>query len=146
MSTVSPQMRNLAGRLLAYESAQAKPSDGRLGDAMKVCEKFRVHLPKLVGIGGYRSLLTRALALAKAEVPSLGLLQVRTDGSFEGFDEMERDQALEATGNGGLVLAAHLLGLLETFIGRSLTLRLVRDAWPNVPLEELDSSTEEPPR
>ena len=34
-----------------------------------VCEKLRPHLAMLMGNAGFRALLSRALALAKAEVP-----------------------------------------------------------------------------
>ena len=39
---------------------------------------------------------------------------------------------------GGVVLLAQLLGLLVAFIGETLTLRLVREVWPEVPLDDLD--------
>ncbi len=42
--------------------------------------------------------------------------------------------------NGGVeaavAITAHLLGLLVTFIGEPLTLRLVREAWPDASLDE----------
>ncbi len=36
----------------------------------------------------------------------------------------------------------HLLGLLVTFIGEPLTLALVREAWPDISLDEPHSTTE----
>ena len=38
---------------------------------------------------------------------------------------------------------AQLLGLLVTFIGEPLTLRLVRDAWPNASVAGMDAGSEE---
>jgi len=38
-----------------------------------------------------------------------------------------------------------LLGLLVTFIGENLTVRLVRDVWPDAPVNDLDSVAEENP-
>jgi hypothetical protein len=32
-----------------------------------------------------------------------------------------------------------LLGLLVAFIGENLTVRLLREVWPKVPLDDLDS-------
>jgi hypothetical protein len=96
-----------------------------------VCEKLRLPLSKLVGVAGFRSLLSRALAIAKAEVPLLIAVQVRADGSLEGLDGPGHDQDAGAGGQAGVVIVAQLLGLLVTFIGEPLTLRLVRDAWPN---------------
>jgi hypothetical protein len=38
---------------------------------------------------------------------------------------------------------AQLLGLLVTFIGEPLTLRLVRDAWPDAPIPATGAETGE---
>jgi len=145
MSMDSPEIRDLARRLLALEAAQGRPSEDRADEAVKVCEKLRATLSRLAGVAGFRSLLSRALALAKAEVPPLGAVKVRADGSLEGFDEVERCQDAEAARDAGVVLVAALLGLLVAFIGRSLTLGLVRDAWPDATMDGMDSSTGEIP-
>jgi hypothetical protein len=39
---------------------------------------------------------------------------------------------------GRVVLLAQLLGLLVAFIGEDLTLRLVREVWPKLSLNNLD--------
>jgi len=44
--------------------------------------------------------------------------------------------------NGGAVLVTQLLGLLVTFIGQALTLRLVRELWPDAPFNYMNSETE----
>ena len=41
-------------------------------------------------------------------------------------------------GQGRVVLIAQLLGLLVTFIGEKLTVRMVREIWPKVSLKGLD--------
>jgi hypothetical protein len=102
--------------------------------AVRVCEKLRLPLARLAGAAGFRSLLSRAVAMAKAEVPSLAAAQVRADGSLEGLDGPGPDQDAGAGGEAGVVVVAQLLGLLVTFIGEPLTLRLVRDAWPDASL------------
>jgi hypothetical protein len=75
--------------------------------------------------------------MAKAEAPSLAAVQVRADGSLVEPDG-ERDQAGGLLGDGGVAVVAQLLGLLVTLIGEPLTLRLVRDAWPDEPVDETD--------
>ena len=65
-------------------------------------------------------------------------MQVRADGSLEGFDGAGHDQDAGPGGEAGVVVVAQLLGLLVTFIGEPLTLRLVRDAWPDAPVDETD--------
>jgi hypothetical protein len=50
-----------------------------------VIGELRLRLIKLAGVNGFRSLLSRALTLAKAEVPLLNMVQIRSDGSLEGI-------------------------------------------------------------
>ena len=138
MSTDTATIEALARQLIALESARA-PS-GVAGAAVRACEKFRDPLSKLVGLTGFRSLLSRAVALAKAENPSFEKVHVGPDGSLEGFDEASLRDAEE-----GVVLVARLLGLLAAFIGAPLTRRLVTDSWPDASVTENDPGTEERP-
>jgi hypothetical protein len=116
---------DLAQRLLAYESAAGKTSDSTKFAALRVCETLRQPVCALAGVAGFRSLLSRALTLARAEAPSLSAVQVAADGSLQGLDELEpqidKDQAREA----GAILIAQLIGLLLFFMGEGVTLRLV---------------------
>ncbi|HYN24025.1 MAG TPA: hypothetical protein VES69_03170 [Pyrinomonadaceae bacterium] len=137
MSTASPEFQDLARRLLAFEAAHDNSPDARLDVAVQVIEELRTRLIRLAGVDGFRSLLSRALTLAKAEAPSLNMVHVRADGSLEGFDRIEQSQEEGAVGPAGIVLVAHLLELLVTFIGEPLTLRLVRDKWPAASTERI---------
>lgn len=122
-------IEDLARRLIALEAVRnpVPLAEGRA--AVRVCEKLRVSLAKVAGVTGYRSLVSRALAMAKAEAPSLESVQVREDGSLEGFDGIGEQQDAEEAD----VVVVHLLGLLVTFIGEPLALGLVRAAWPDAP-------------
>lgn len=101
---------------------------------MRAAEELRRHLSKLVGVAGYYALLARALALARTEASWLEGVQVKADGSLDGFVETALKQDPEEAMKGGEVLLTQLLGLLITFIGETLTLRLVCDIWPEVSL------------
>jgi hypothetical protein len=120
-----PQTRDLAQRLLAYENAASKTSEPTEFAAFRVCERLRQPLITLAGVAGFRSLLSRALTLARAEAPSLSALQVGADGSIQGLDELrprvDADQAREA----GIILITQLLGLLVRVLGEATTLQLV---------------------
>lgn len=131
MNTISPATVELARRLLAFEASRGPPSDLQVDQAVRACERLRAPLSKFAGPASYWSLLSRALALAKAEVPSLAGLRVRADGYLERFDEVEHHPDAGEAEEGPVVLVAHLLGLLVTFIGEPLALLLVRDAWPD---------------
>jgi hypothetical protein len=90
-----------------------------------------------MGSAGFTSLLNRSLALAKAEVPSLRLLQIRLDGSLAGFDEIKHDENAEALEKGRVILVGQFLGLLAIFIGESLTRRIVLDTWSDASIGDL---------
>ena len=145
MSTASPEIQELARRLLAFEAARGDSSAAGVDVAARVVEELRLRLIKLAGVDGFRSLLSRALTLARPEVPSLNMVQVLADGSVEGFDGIEESQATGAATQAGTVLVAHLLELLVTFIGAPLTLSLVRDKWPDASMDGTDLRAEENP-
>ncbi len=128
-------MRNLAQRLLAVEAANQSATDAHVHEAVRVCEKLRISLIRLAGSDGFASLLRRTLALARAEVPALERVTVNPDCSMEGLEELAAD-ATDGGADAPVAITAHLLGLLVTFIGEPLTLRLVRDAWPDASLDE----------
>lgn len=128
-------MRDLAERLVAYETKANKSSRTKTLAAFLVGEKLRPDLAALMGNVGFRALLSRALALANAEVPWLRAVHVKADGSFEGLDELEAQVDPDEIFEGGIVLLAQLLGLLVAFIGEDLTLRLVREVWSKLPLD-----------
>ncbi len=124
-SADNPETRELAQRLLAYEGAAESPSKTAMPAVFHVCDKLRRPLSTLAGVAGFRSLLARALAMAKHEAPILGAVKVQEDGSLQGMSA----ESAEA----GDVLVAHLIGLMTTFIGEPLTLRFLHDVWPDLP-------------
>jgi len=71
MSVGSPEMRSLARWLLEREAAAgtSPAMDGLV--AVRVCDHLNRLLSALMGVTGYTTLLSRALALAKAEAPWL---------------------------------------------------------------------------
>jgi hypothetical protein len=131
-------MRDFAERLIAYEKRGNKFSATKTPAAFHVCEKLRPHLATLMGKAGFRALLSRALAVADAQVAWLRAVQVKVDGSLEGLDGIEAQVNPDERAEGSVVLVAQLLGLLVAFIGENLTLRLVREVWPKVALDDLD--------
>ena len=129
MDPPSESIRDLARRLLA---ANQIASGSQVDEAVVLIEKLRITLIKLAGAEGFTSLLRRALALARAEVPSLQNVKLGADGRLEGFEEIVADKGAGAAGDEAAVaLTAHLLWLLVTFIGEPLTLRLERAARPD---------------
>ena len=128
-------MRDLAQRLLALEATNQSANDVHVHEALRVCEKLGVSLIRLAGSDGVASLLRRSLALARAEVPSLHRITVKPDCSMEELNDLVADAA-DSSVDAPVAITAHLLGLLVTFIGESLTLRLVCQTWPDASLDE----------
>lgn len=127
---VTPIPTDFARRLLAYEQASGEVSATKDSAAFRVCEALRGPLGKLIGVDGYRSLLSRAQVLAGAQVPWVLALQIKDDGWLEGLDALEVKLDLRAIAEGEVVLVGQLLALLVIFIGPALTLGLLHDIWP----------------
>lgn len=141
MDISSASMRDLARRLLAAEAASQIATSAHAHEGVRVCEKLQISLTRFAGSDGFKSLLRRALALARADVPALQTVNLKPDGSLEGCEVLAVDATkggIEAT----VAIIAHLLGLLVTFIGKPFTLKLVREAWPDTSLNEQHSKIE----
>jgi hypothetical protein len=121
--------------LIAEESRAKVPSNSGAQAALRVCEKLRHPLTTLAGTAGFRSLLYRAVTLAKAKASWLEGLKLNEDGSFSHTPEIEARLATAEAAGGAAAVVAQLLGLLITFIGEALTLRLIHDVWPKVALK-----------
>jgi hypothetical protein len=140
VSRATPQLRKFAKQLIAFEAKGAKSAGATDPAAFAVSDKLRPHLATLMGNAGFRALLARALALAKIEIPWLRAVQVKPDGTCAGLETLHAQLIPEEFREGRVVLVAQLLGLLIAFIGESLTLGLVREVWPTIPLNDLELS------
>ena len=118
MSRANPNMRHFAKRLIVFE-ARDDSSKTKTSAAFPIPEKLRQQLVTLMGEGGFRALLVRALALASAEVPCLRTVRVKADGSLTGAAELHAQFGPDEFLEGRVVLLAHLLGLLVAFIGEN---------------------------
>ena len=137
MSRAIPKLQDFAERLIAHEMIGNNSSETKTPAACRAGEKLRPQLATLMGNIGFRALLSRALALANADVPWLRAVHVKTDGSFEGLEELGAQIDPDEFFEGCVGLLSHLLGLLVAFIGEELTLRLVREVWPELSPNDL---------
>ena len=128
-------MKDLARRLIAVEAASENVTDAHVHETVRVCDKLRISLTRFAGSDGFKALFGRALALASAEVPSLQTVKLKPDCSLEGLEGLPGD-GTNAGPEAAVAIIVHLLGLLETFIGKTLTFRLVREAWPDLSWDE----------
>lgn len=130
-------MRRFARHLIDI-CAQENSGNVASSAAFPVTDTLRPHLRMLMGTGGTRQLLARALVLAKVEVSWLRIVQVNVRGDLEGLEEI--GSLIDPTEflAGRVVLLAQLLGLLVALIGPNLTSRMVGELWPQIPFRDRD--------
>ena len=121
-------MQDLARRLLAASPTGSGP---HVPEVVAVIERLRISLAKFAGDAGFVSLLQRAVALASADVPSLQSVKIGADGRLVGVEQPAADTGTGVGGEAAVAITAHLLGLMVAFIGEPLTLRLLRESWPD---------------
>ena len=127
-------MQSLAQRLLTLEVNSPGATDPTTHQVVRICEKLGISLIRFAGPDGFTALLRRALALARSDVPALQSVKVSIDGRLEGLEGTAvgaENVGIEAA----VAIIAHLLGLLAAFIGEPLTVRLVREGWPNISVD-----------
>ena len=99
----------------------------------RVYEALAGQLALLIGDGGVRALTARSLHLVQREFQWLAEAQ-EPDSSKGPFAQvglsLERQEPAVATEAAAAVLAT-LGGLLEALIGETLTMRVLRAAWPS---------------
>jgi hypothetical protein len=146
--TIRPETRDLARRLLIYETTAGKSSETMESPTHRVYEKLRQSLSAFAGVAGFKSLASRALVLARSEAPGLHAAQIAADGSLRGLGEIEnrididKEQVDEdGAGERGVVLIARLLGLLLVFLGEALTLSLLQVTWPGAVFDDSNSGS-----
>jgi hypothetical protein len=145
MRQAAPAIRRLARHLLASETDASEQTAIETSATLSALAKLRSHLTKLVGVAGFETLLARALALARAEASWLGPVRVQAGATLTGFQEAAQQQTAATVTEGCVGVMVQLLGLLVTFIGEALTLRLVQDIWPEARLDGIESGAEETP-
>ena len=119
-------MIDIVRHLLVLEAAEGEDRESPLDAAERVSDKMRMHLSKRIGPDGFRTLLARALALTKAQFPSLRAVRVEENGSLIGL------RGAAETSEGAAATLGRLLELLVIFIGEDLTLRMLGAVWPEL--------------
>jgi len=138
-NSATQRLKVSARRLVVHETAATKSAGAQKSAAFRVCEKLRQPLSRLSGVAGFRSLLSRALALANDEACWMKAIHVKADGSLEGLEQAQAQLSETEIAEGEVVLIAQLIGLLVTFIGEELTLRLVQESWPDAPFDDMNA-------
>lgn len=134
MHEVPLEIQELARRLLRQETGERREPTALATAVERACARLRGRLVPLIGRTGFTALFRRALRLAQGEFPALAALTVE-----EGAEPCiggAREFAAAHADDPGLVEAAlvailtHFTGLLSTFVGEALTLRVIDEGWP----------------
>jgi hypothetical protein len=135
--------RDLARSLVASEADASTTSLHSEPATVRVYERLRRQLGAPVGVDGFQSLASRALALAKSQSPRLSAVQVTADGALRGLGEVESQTDADEDGEAGINLIAQLLGLFLTFLGEATTLRFIDDLRYQVDVSPVSAKTTE---
>jgi hypothetical protein len=137
----SPEMRDLAARLIVYESYVGENSVSLESAALRVYNKLHQSISAFAGVAAFQSFAFRALSQVQSEVPRLWSVQIAEDGSLESIRDIksQTDNGMDLAGEEGKILIGRLLNLLHIFLGEALTLSLLRDAWPVTAFDDRSS-------
>jgi hypothetical protein len=125
--------RQLAVRVLRHEAGPDADAAALAAAARRAYDDLARVVTPVIGQAGVEALTGRALHLAQRDYP--WLRDTRGPEPAEGpftrvvFTLERQDPAVAAEAAGSVF--ATLTGLLVTFIGEPLTLRLLRKAWPD---------------
>jgi hypothetical protein len=128
MGLLKPTTKDLAILVLSNECGDDADLNTLQDAAARTFDRLRVHLSERLGARGYYALIKRAVTLASTDFPWLLSVRISEDGHPDGFQSMALS---ESTFDACVSVLARLIELLDTFIGRSLTARILNNAWPN---------------
>jgi hypothetical protein len=134
MRQATPQLYELSRRLLAREAKESR-NPGALAEAMEnSCRRLHGRLDQLIGAGGFRALLARALHLAAKQFQWLAAVKVEEHPACEltGLREAVKGQEVSSVNEAFSLVLANIIWLLVTFIGEDIALGLVREVWPEM--------------
>jgi hypothetical protein len=142
LSVTTLPYADLASWLLAKQTGDVDPPELSVA-AEQVCQKLSRRLSRWVSADGSRALVSRALHKARAKFRFLDGVRAGTPpdaclvGLSDSLREVEQDMGRQAV----LAVLSGMLDLLTGFLGEDLTLGLVQDIWPDLPLRQRDQSS-----
>jgi hypothetical protein len=134
----SADLRQTIQRELTREAGTDADAKALAAAAVRVYDTIAGQMALLIGDGGVRALTARSLHLVQRDFPWLAEAKEPdpSEGPFAqvGF-RLERQEPAVATAAAAEALAT-LGGLLAALIGETLTMRVLRAAWPSAFPEE----------
>jgi hypothetical protein len=134
MKPENPKLQNLALRLFEHEASKSGNSDEPVKAIESCCQRLHDRLDRLIGAGGFRALLNRALYLAKKKhtwLEGVGI-QDYPGCQFKDLREAAKGKKPATVNEACTLMLANVIWLLVTFIGEDITIGLIQEAWPDV--------------
>jgi len=128
MTQVSAVATEAARQFWAHDGLDAGAPEEMAAAAEQGCARLRAVLTRWIGSEGYRALVDRALAQARAEHLAIAGLQCQ-GGDVEGVAVAVGVHSAAEVREGILALVAGLIDLLSRLIGEDMATRLVEQAW-----------------
>jgi hypothetical protein len=128
MTQVSAVATEAARQFWAHDALNAGTPEEIAAAAEQGCARLRAVLTRWIGSDGYRALVDRALAQARAEHPAIASLQCQ-GGDVQGVAAAVGAYSAAEVREGILALVALLVDLLSRLIGEEMATRLVEQAW-----------------
>ena len=129
-------------RMLAREAGTGANAPAIAAAARRLAERFAQQLNPLIGDAGVAAICARSLHLAQRNVSGVAAVPAsdHSDGPFALLQRSLEQQESPVATEAAVAMLATTAELLASFIGDSLTTRLLREAWPN---DFADETTEE---
>ncbi len=137
LSLVGAAHRDMARWLVKCELARLPADQDGLATAVeRICQKFFNRLARLSSLAACQSVLSRAVHIPRLEFGFLEGVRAGSEGeplledlraSLDGVDALHARAGLEA-------VLATFFDLLAAFIGDELTVRMLREVWPELPV------------
>jgi len=146
MSYIPPRLSEFARRVLLSEADKdtgtSDRSIGFISALDRACVALHDRLAPLISSAGFQTLMGRAVQLAGREFPFLAQVTVATNTrcSFSGLPLAVEGRTPEEIVDALSAVLSHFIWLLVIFIGENLGLLKVRELWPDVPFDKMDSS------
>jgi hypothetical protein len=145
MRQATPQLRDLAGRAFAREAKRSRSPAALAAGLEASCRRLHARLDPLIGAGGFRALLARALHLAAKDFPWLDVVSIEEHPAcgLKGLRKAVKGLDAQSVGDAFALVLANVIWLLVTFIGEDIAFGLLREVWPEVETIASVSASEE---
>jgi len=119
--------------LLLREAGTSADASAIAAAARRLCEGFAQRLTPLVGDAGVAAIYARSLHLVRQHTVGLAPVPASDlgDGPFTHVQRFLEHQTSDVAGETAVAVLTTVGDLLASLIGESLTMRLLREAWPD---------------